>query len=166
MLIPMDAFTRRLALKGAAKVALGSLFVGCGGAMVADPDVHPLPDAKVADGASDAAVEAATPDAALACLGPTEVDAGGVTGDEFACCLGVVEEVTGDAGLQVVDAATIAADPSLDNCCKAILAHVGSAGGYSEAIPTLPSCCGANGYPMGAACTPWGPPSPPEMEVA
>lgn len=127
--------------------------VGDGGPKDAKVDALPTPDA-------------APLDAALACTAPVELDAS-VDEPTFECCLGVVEEMTGDAGFTVVDAGAVAADPSVDNCCKAIIAHVDTTtADYSKASPTLPTCCGANDYPMGTACTPWGPPMPPELALA
>ena len=165
----MDAFTRKLALRNAAKVAFGSLFFGCGGTMVSasePPDA--LPDAPAAPDAAFSDVVAA--DAALACTGPTEVDAGNVSEETFQCCIGVVSSDVGDASPWESDGGEIASDPSAANCCSAIVARVDDepdggnvSGDYLAASNLLPWCCRALGYPMGPACTPWGPPMPPPM---
>lgn len=162
----MDAFTRKLALRNAAKVAFGSLFFGCGGAIVPVSDVpDALPDAP------DAAVaDVVTADAALACTGPTEIDAGNVSEDTFQCCIGVVSSDVGDASPWGSDGGEIASDPSAVNCCRAILARVDDepdggdvSGDWNTAASLFPWCCRALGNPMGPACTPWGPPMPPPM---
>jgi hypothetical protein len=169
----MDIWTRRRALRHAAKVAFGSLVIGCGGtqqvngsdaeADVTSKDVQiDTQDAATADdGPTDAMMMG---DGALACTGPVSDDAGDVTEDTFQCCLGVIEGVTGDSGFPVVDASTVTGDPSVDNCCNAVIARVDTnTTDYSAAVAVLPSCCNALGYPTGPACTPWGPPMPPDM---
>jgi hypothetical protein len=172
----MDAFVRRLALRNAAKVALGSLFFGCGGSISTDV---PKPDAQAADAAPDGDLDAALPpDAALACTGPTEVDAGDVTEETFQCCLGVVAGVVGDASpwdQNGPDASLVANDPSAVNCCSAIVARVDHEpdGGDLSADYTAAAtgadallwCCNV-AFEQGPACTPWGPPAPPPMPLA
>jgi hypothetical protein len=129
------------------------------------------------DASSDAQIDASAldvnalidsaADGALACTPPVDVDGGDPGEEVFQCCLGEVEAITGDAGFIVVDANEVTSDPSLDNCCKAIIAHVDNATeDYSAATYVLPTCCSALAGPIGPACTPWGPPTPPEMESA
>ena len=179
MIEGMDAFTRKLALRNAAKVALGSLFFGCGGALTVDGPLDaaaPLPDAPSDAPLADAAVPDAT---ALACTGPTQVDASDVAEDAFQCCIATVQADVGDASLwssDGADASAVTDDPSASNCCRVIVArldHEPDGGDWSadfssaEGSPSLlPWYCAANGYPSDAACTPWGPPTPPDMEVA
>jgi hypothetical protein len=168
----MEASIRRLALRSATKVALGSL-VGCGGVIATvqqpdEPDAHVDASAHV-DGKSNET---------LACTGPVEVDAGDVTPETFACCLSDVQTVVGDASPwdpNGPDASLVASDPSADNCCRAILARLGhepDGGSFSSDYmaaaqgEVLQWCCRATGDLSGAACTPWGPPTPPAMEVA
>jgi hypothetical protein len=170
----MESSIRRSALRQAAKVAFGSLVISCGGTVSEGNPLDAALDVKASDAAADAqAVDspADSPadvvipfDGSLACTGPVDVDASSVNEQIFQCCLGVVEQLTGDAGFVVVDAGAITGDPSIDNCCKAIIAHVDTTTtDYSAAIPTLGPCCSALGYPMGPACTPWGPPTPPAV---
>jgi len=173
----MDAFTRKLALRNAAKVAFGSMFFGCGGAIMSDAgtpdakaDAPPIHDAAVVDAAT-------APDAALACTGPTAVDAGDVSEETFQCCVATVQSDVGDASPwgdpNGPDASLVTNSPAATNCCNAILARIDDEpdGGdlsadYGAAGQLIQWCCMAVGDPMGPACTPWGPPSPPEMEVA
>jgi hypothetical protein len=158
----MDTALRRMALQSAAKVALGSLLLGCGGAIDGG-------QAAAADAAKDAPKnDGTTPaeDAAptLACTGPVDVDAGGVGSQAFECCLGVEQALLGDASAFEVDAGAVTSDPSASNCCNAIVAHVDEVtADYSAAGQALSLCCSALQYPMGPACTPWGPPTPPAM---
>jgi hypothetical protein len=173
----MDALIRRKALRHAAKVAFGSLIVGCGGTIQdtgdgaadanSEADTQPTADAAMDVSSRDVqSVDSPASDAALACTQDVALDAS-IDDGTFECCLGVVEQLTGDAGIATVDAAAVDGDPSVANCCVAIIAHVdGTSGTYSEAAPTLPTCCSALGYPTGPACTPWGPPMPPEMVLS
>jgi hypothetical protein len=175
----MNDSVRRKALRHAAKVAFGSLIAGCGGGLQdAAPDAHPKNDVQVsdvqnldaqndaADASDDVIVDVVKPpwDGSLACTGPiTDFDAS-VDEPTFQCCLGVVEQVTGDSGFTVVDAGAISGDPSVANCCDAIIAHVDQmSSDYGAASPTLPSCCNYAQHPTGVACTPWGPPMPPAV---
>jgi hypothetical protein len=174
----MELHVKKLALRSAAKVAFGTMMVGCGGTMaVSDAGEpqdasNPKNDASSIDSSTDgnaadvAQIEDATGDGALACTPPVEVDGGDPGAEVFACCLGVVEAITGDAGFIVADAGEVTGDPSVDNCCKAIIAHVDNdTPDYSAAEQALPTCCNALASPMGPACTPWGPPMPPEMDA-
>lgn len=165
----MELIVRKMALRNAAKVALGSLVMGCGGTITDGGDA-----ATDASSNKDTAQQKETSvldvvvqsDAPLACTGPVDVDAGDPGSTVFACCLPVVEALTGDAGFVVVDAGEVTGDPSVDNCCKAIIAHVDNdTQDYSAASQVLSTCCNALGYPVGPACTPWGPPTPPEMDM-
>ncbi len=159
----MDLHVRKLALRSAAKVAFGSIALGCGGSLMVESDAA----TDAADAKNETStIEAGPLDAALACTPPVEVD-GGDPGEEiFQCCLGEVEAITGDAGFVVAPASEVTGDPSLDNCCKAIIAHVDNATeDYSAATSGLPTCCNALQGPVGPACTPWGPPTPPAMVV-
>ncbi len=155
----MDRALRRTALRGAAKVAFGSLMVGCGG-MIDTTDNVPTPPL------SDAATKPSigTPAGALACTGPVDVDASGVDETTFQCCLGVERALMGDASPWSVDAGVVTSDPSGENCCNAIIAHIDQVTyDYSAGGTALQLCCSAVHHPMGPACTPWGPPTPPAM---
>ena len=171
----MNLTIRRMALRNAAKVALGTFVVGCGGSIVVGQEPDAQSDAK-ANPKQDAALDAVVPeqDAALACTGHTEVDASDVTDETFACCVAEVKSATGDASPwgdpNGPDASAVASNPAAENCCNVILARIdnepdgGSIGNdYMAAGDALNWCCIALNYPTGAACTPWGPPMPPEM---
>jgi len=175
----MELTIRRLALRGAAKVAFGSLFFQCGGAITTGPgDAEADAKAKPDGAPVDAAVlDVVAPDAALACTGPTAIDAGDVSEEAFACCVGEVASAVGDASPwddpNGPDASVVEDNPAALNCCDAILARMDDEpdGGdlgqdYATASQVLSWCCFATGTPFGPACTPWGPPMPPEMEVA
>jgi hypothetical protein len=167
----VDALVRKKALRHAAKVAFGTMIVGCGGnettttdaaADVKSGDVQMMDvmaDA-LADVTADSASDVAT-DASLMCTQEVALDAS-IDENTFQCCLGVVEQITGDSGFTIADAG---GNPSIDNCCVAIVAHVDTMGDYSAAEPTLGTCCNIVGNPMGPACTPWGPPMPVELEA-
>jgi len=174
----MDDSIRKKALRQAAKVAFGTCIIGCGGTLGSGQDASTdavndttkKSDAAQTDAATteDASMDSPTlGDGALACTGPIDIDASSVDEQVFQCCLGVVEQITGDSGFMVVDAGEVLGDPSIDNCCKAIIAHVDNdTADYGAASPTFGTCCSALGYPQGPACTPWGPPTPPAMEIA
>jgi len=176
----MDACTRRLALRSAAKVAFGSLLLHCGGTIGQGPadaeaDAKTKADAEPVD-AAVLDVVSPPPDAALACVGPTEVDAGDVTEDAFQCCVAEVSSDVGDAGpwdTNGPDASLVADDPAAANCCRAIVARIdhepdgGSASqdyvAASNGSYVLQWCCGV-AFEQGSACTPWGPPMPPPFD--
>ncbi len=157
----MDRALRRTALRNAAKVAFGSLLVGCGGVIDTGDNVSnplPLPDAAPTKPDTDAPTEV------LACTGPVDVDASTVDETAFQCCLGVEQALLGDASPWAVDAGAVTGDPSAENCCNAIIAHVDhTPSDYAAAGEPLQLCCAALHSPMGPACTPWGPPTPPAM---
>ena len=176
----MNRLIQKKALRNAAKVAFGSLVLGCGGTISdgGTPDAagsdalakqdNQTPDVATLDVAT--IIDAPVSDAALACLGETGFDAS-VTPTEFQCCIALIEQDMGDAGWTTDDAAvyppgakTVEADPSSMNCCRAIIADVDqNTADYVTASPTLATCCSAAKGPMGPACTPWGPPMPPEL---
>jgi len=176
----MDLNIRRLALRNAAKVAFGTLVVGCGGTIgVGEQDAQSDANKPKGDAAIDALLDNVAPeqDAALACTGKTEVDASDITAETFQCCIDTVNASTGDASPWTdpngPDASTVANDPAALNCCDVIVARIdnepdgGSIGNdYAAAGNALNWCCIALNYPMGTACTPWGPPTPPSMEVS
>ena len=165
-----------MALRSAAKVALGTFVMGCGGSIaVGQEDAATDANAPKKDAAL---VDSVVPeqDAALTCTGATEVDASGVTSDAFACCVAEVKSVTGDASPwgdpNGPDASAVQDNAAALNCCDAIIARIddepdgGSASDdYATAGDALNWCCIALKEPMGSACTPWGPPAPPAMPV-
>lgn len=177
----MNSYVRRLALRNAAKVAFGSLFLQCGGAISTGPtdaeaDGNAKPDGKPVDAA---VLDVSVPDGALACTGATEVDAGDVTEETLTCCVDVVSNQVGDASLfgdpNGPDASLVTNDPAALNCCNAIIARIDDEPdggdlsqdyGTATANEVLQWCCQATGTPIGSACTPWGPPTPPAMEIA
>jgi len=173
----MNLAIRRMALRNAAKVALGTLVVGCGGSIAIGQD-DAATDAKTKkDGAVVDASVVPVEDAALACTGATDIDASDVTSETFACCIAEVKSATGDASPwgdpNGPDASTVANNPAALNCCDVIVARIdnepdgGDLGAdYGAAGDALNWCCIALNYPMGTACTPWGPPTPPSMEMA
>jgi len=179
----MELRVKKLALRSAAKVAFGSIAAGCGGSMMVASDAGV--DAKVdAFVEKDAAIVdvARTPDApedaALACTGPTEVDASDVDESVFQCCVVTLQSQVGDASpfdQNGPDASLVANDPAATNCCRVVIARIdhepdgGSFGDdYASAtsgVDLVPWCCDV-AFEMGPACTPWGPPTPPAMPAA
>ncbi len=170
----MNPSIRKMALRHAAKVAFGSFVVACGGTVSGGEDASSdakigndtgtKPDASTPLDSSSPTDSSTMGDGALACTGPTDIDASSITPEVFQCCLGVVEQLTGDSGFMAIDAGEVTGDPAVDNCCKVIIADVDSnTSDYSAASPTLQTCCNALGYPNGPACTPWGPPMPVPM---
>lgn len=168
----MNTSTRRLALKSAAKVAFGSLLLHCGGVVAQGPadaqaEANLPPDA--------GSLDVSAPDSGLVCAPATEVDAGDVTEEAFQCCVAHVASQAGDAspwGPNGPDASVVADDPSSANCCRAIVARLDHEpdGGvvsddYTTASAVLPWCC-AVAFDQGPACSPWGPPMPPPLDLA
>jgi len=178
----MLASTRLTALRAAAKVTLSASILGCGGA-TATEDGGLLPASQ--EGGARAPFDAAIAvtrgmDAGSRMVGPcpgaTESPDGAVSEGTFACCIGYLTAETHDAGgaFPALDGST----PAAHECCATVVAFVDH-GGFSvfsdvdaAAYPTregaLQSCCEAlsspdGGPPIGAACTPWGPPVPPAM---
>ncbi len=133
------------------------------------------PDAHVTDASAHVDGKASE---TLACTGPVELDAGDVAQETFDCCLAEVKTVVGDAAPwdpNGPDASIVANDPSAENCCHAILAridHEPDGGSFSNDYmaaaqgQVLQWCCKASNNLMSPACTPWGPPTPPAMELA
>ena len=166
-----------MALRNAAKVAFGTFVVGCGGSLVVGQEPDAASDANKPKNDA-AALDAVVPeqDAALACTGATSIDASDVSEETFQCCVADVTSKTGDASPWTdpngPDASLVQNDPAALNCCDVIVARIdnppdgGSINDYTAAGNALNWCCIALNYPMGTACTPWGPPTPPAMEVA
>jgi hypothetical protein len=170
---------RRLALRNAAKVAFGTFVVGCGGSIAVGQDDAAAPDANKPKNDASSVIDAVVPpqDAALACTGSTDVDASDVTSETFACCVAEVKTATGDASPwgdpNGPDASAVQGNAAALNCCDVIVARIDNepdggsiSGDYTAAGDALNWCCIALNYPSGVACTPWGPPTPPSMEVA
>lgn len=159
----MDAETRKLALRQAAKMVLGVAFVGCGGAIAAEAAPDGASDAKT--GGYDAAV-AVPKDAGLACNLTPEGDAG-ISESSVACCFALTESATPDAGF-AFDPAPWASNPSLSGCCTALYEkghHSLVSFAYGKEPHWRYDTCGACAKLVGdpSACTPWGPPVPPAM---
>lgn len=147
----MDASIRRRAVRQAAKMALGAAFVGCGGAI-----------ATANDGSTTVPEDAG---AKLACAVPRG-DAAFPPSDQ-ACWFGLVNAAVGDPGPGKRGAFT---DPSLKACCDALFVAGGSSlveYAYGKepklSYASCQSCADTVGDPV--ACTPWGPPMPPELEA-
>jgi len=158
----MNAETRKLALRQAAKLVLGTAFVGCGVAIAAEATPDAAPDVKSTG--HDAAVPK---DAGLACNLAPEGDAG-ISESSVACCFALTEAATPDAGGFGFDPAPWAANPSLSGCCNALYekGHQSLVGfAYGREPHWRYDTCGICAQLVGdpSACTPWGPPVPPAM---
>ena len=158
----MNASIRRRALSAAATVTLSASVFGCGGLVASQ--THDEPSiVNAGDPATPSTGAPSTPHAALVCGAPAVGADASVDDGTFACCRDVVAATLGDSGAwHLPDAA--AADPQVVACCSAIIHHVDQKpADYAKSGSTLGPCCTAVHYPIGVACTPWGPPVPPEM---
>ncbi len=89
-----------------------------------------------------------------------------VDGAVFTCCVAFLQPYT-PTGFQMFGAAA-ASDPRVHDCCQAVVLHVDQ---DTQDYGNLPdderfACCNLLDTPIGPACTPWGPPVPPEMPEA
>ncbi|CAN5676323.1 hypothetical protein BH09MYX1_BH09MYX1_35590 [soil metagenome] len=159
----MDASIRRRALRQAAKMALGAAFVGCGGAIATANDGGPSPTPGPSDDASRDGSHDVAPPSQLSCEVP-KGDASFAEKDKT-CCFDLVAKAS--AGF-FEHGHVVFTDPSVVGCCAALHAAVnGSMVGYvygtdpRMTAEQCQSCADTVGDPI--ACTPWGPPMPPEM---
>lgn len=147
---------RRRALLAATKVSLSAaLFVGCGGRVDEEPVALP------ADDAANTRAEQTATEAGVLEVSVLEASA---RGDASACGL-MVETAFADAG----EPATTS-DPALQACCREILPAWQKDGDFGVGYRAARACCYVVGGETwweigGAACTPWGPPMPPEMSA-
>jgi hypothetical protein len=164
----MQALTRRLALRAAAKAALSVTVLGCGGITLTESS-----DAIV--DSSDARGEAQSD--AAACNLPPLGRGGDISQSTFDCCIDKVDGMLGDAAS--VPGADRYWTPAIP-CCTAIITRLNdhmSADANAAANDfdgqVIVACCETlrdhGSLPrledgaFGEACTPWGPPVPPEM---
>lgn len=176
--LPLSEIHRR-ALLAASKVSLSLTAasivaaVGCGGQVDQGP-----PAAHVALDAAPAHDAAASPDGSPAA--PVVADAA-VDGSSSASDAATVVDAVADAsacGAMVqaalgADAAVPSepVDPELSKCCEQVLASWTKDGDHGVGFEAARGCCmvlgGEEWWTIGgAACTPWGPPMPPEMPDA
>jgi hypothetical protein len=152
-----------------------------------DADVATNGDATPAreSGSTHASREAAPPeDSGLACNAPppnalfrTDAAASTVTESMFECCMAEIAPFIATDGSQASPDAA-AADPDAVACCGAVVFAVdhqiasafdgGQDAGEVSAFDKLGSngrwiCCDVLEWPGGPTCSPWGPPTPPEM---
>jgi hypothetical protein len=184
----MDYSTRRAALRAAAKVALSASIIGCGSVVVEDLDhggaassgggSGPIATATSTSSASGSVSSTGTGDIApdagpsdggeeLACdTPPLGVDAG-ISDETLTCCIGFLGGYVPDGSDWPEFDAVAAADPSVKGCCNAMIQDVAKVAQQGSALAwnELNACCGVLGNPNGPACTPWGPPVPPEMPI-
>jgi hypothetical protein len=172
----MHASTRSAALRAAAKVTLSASILGCGGA-TATEDAGPLTHA--GDAASHVVVQQVEAASAGPCPGVTTNPDASVSQSTFECCMTALSAELYDGGSWrgSLDAST----PTAKDCCASVIGFVDH-GGWQQLTDVdsstvaasregiAESCCAAvateAGVPVGPACTPWGPPVPPSMEVA
>jgi hypothetical protein len=84
----------------------------------------------------------------------------------FACCIPFLAQYAPDGGGPF--SASAAADLYVENCCLAIIGDVDHNYQDNAKVPfqEMNACCTLLSYPVGLACTPWGPPVPPAMPSA
>jgi hypothetical protein len=159
----MKACTRRLALRAAAKAALSVTVLGCGGTTLTEASGDPAPEAVTH-------VDAGT------CNVPSAPSRDIVSQDAFDCCITRVDGMLGDSGS--LPGANEYWSPAIP-CCSAIITRLNddmnadanaAANDFNGQV--VIACCetlGEHGFSTRlddggfGACTPWGPPVPPEM---
>ena len=196
----MNPKTRRAALEAAARVALGALSVtslaSCGGKTVGDfsldtestetgaptPRAEPVAEAGAPEPLPKAMPTPSPPRAydggvvappvvvedagsGLACVGPVALShepQPAISDDAFGCCVAyLAAHFPGDAG----------ADPSLSNCCHAVIVGVDQDAARYNQAGTRFDCCSASDPELQSElwghwlCTPWGPPVPPSLDA-
>lgn len=145
------------ALGAAIRLALGAAaLTACGGVVSREPSPGPAPEPSTASAAAPppAAASASAPDAAPR-------DAGGAPSTCAEALAAAFPEA--DAG-DWWSSGPFSSDPFLAACCASLAAGVSEAGAESEATLAqvrASGCCHVEFPQRWAACTPWGPPTPP-----
>ncbi|MFI5299381.1 MAG: hypothetical protein ACHREM_14905 [Polyangiales bacterium] len=156
----MELSVRRRALDAAAKVTITASMLGCGGMVATTEGAAP------SDQDATSSTTTTVDQVSVTCgadAAPSYVPTYERT---IACCEGLATE-TDAGGWQLPDAAT--GDPQVLACCTAFLQHLDQVPTDSAKFqPVRGVCCSATHDYSNVACTPWGPPMPPEMprEVA
>jgi hypothetical protein len=181
----MDRLTRHAALAAAAKVALSMSALGCASSTVIEAAAGTGSTGH--GGATGGAMTGTTTSTASGGATTTASSAGGAGGTGgsstvcgapppdadasvgsavMECCVAFLEPYAPEAGGSFDPSA--ANDPRVADCCQAIVAHVDQ--NYQDAVKVpyqeMGACCTLLKYPLGLACTPWGPPVPPAMPAA
>jgi hypothetical protein len=93
-------------------------------------------------------------------------DGGQIDPTMFDCCLPFLAQYAPDGGGAFTTSA--AGDPYVLSCCAAIVNDVDHNTQDYAKVPwqELNACCVLLQYPVGPACTPWGPPVPPAMPAS
>ena len=179
---PSSDEIQKRALQAAAKVALtlsaASVFGACGGSMSSETTHVASDDAATDTLAADVAtvtVDSATdtvrpvPDSvieATAC-GPIAPDA--ATTDQTACCAARVRDAFSPTWTES-DETVSGIHPELAECCGVIVDRYNGTDELGLTFQQARACCYVLPPPWyshgGTACTPWGPPMPPEMPGA
>jgi hypothetical protein len=178
----MSSETGKRALRAAAKVAFGAAFIGalpgCGGKVEISGGGAPINEPQpMADAAASAATgpDSAPPNGGLQCLGQVTLreypaQSTPISAAEFACCAAYDNAHPPDAS-DAGPAPPHGTDPSLVNCCKAIIAGIDQ-GMFATAVnESVRACCWtgivapqeelwSHGF-----CAPWGPPMPPALTL-
>ena len=160
----MDDLTRKRALWAAAKVALVTAPLGCGGVSVDDTgsgdddsgggglDLPPL--TLVDAGGSEEEDSGMLPsqgDLLAECRSAKGPD--GVAADPVQCCDDAIASRLEAEGWQ-----SVMEDSTLVGCCEAILGHE-----LAWDFTSRWTCCDVVGQPSASVCMAWGPPMPPSM---
>lgn len=177
-LLPASDTVHARALRAAAKVALAcstaSIFGACGGQVTQTPATKDDPDADVADTKADAATDTVAVSDALIDATACKVTPDAATTTEIACCAAKVKATFPADVAEPVDAGGVgdagSPDKELVACCGEIVRTYDSTNDLGLTFAQARACCyalpGTWWEHPGIACTPWGPPMPPEMPAA
>ena len=169
---PMDEKIRRAALRATAKVALAMTVVGCLGEVQVEADeANPEesdgpPEEEVTTTIAPPGPQRPEPgvETELACEAPGPDDEVALDPEQLDCCNALLAPVLPsepDAWPAWIEAA---AAPDVQGCCRVELAHFeADPGGTVVPWDTVSPCCEALEFPVGVACTPWGPAVPPAV---
>jgi hypothetical protein len=179
--LTMDYSVFRAALRAAAKVAITTSVVSCGGNVAAitaprnDAGGSDVPDAaRSVDPVSLADTRSSCNPPAAASLLPEALHAdAGVSEEVFACCASELGTLLDAAAPPNVEAEAAAGDPEAVNCCAAVVFRLDTdyrsigantlTGDEALVGSVRWTCCAFADHPEGPTCTPWGPPMPPAM---
>lgn len=152
----MRPTTRRRALRATAKVAWAALALGCGAD--AQPPAEPVAatDATATDSPAD---DAPTPTPATSVASPVPTASAAADTDLTACH----ERVKNAVGAKSEPKDAPAEDKA---CCTRIAEEHHADLGMKWEQSERGYCCAALGWDSGRACTPWGPPPPPELATS
>lgn len=166
----MRESTRRAALRATAKVALSLTVVGCAAEVQLPREDNEDATVGTDEELTRAGGRTGSPTASggssgdeLVCDAPPVGEVVLLDAELVQCCTSFIEPATPTDGPSWETWQSVA-DPDLDGCCQVLVAHVDQdTTGAGDLWEMMSACCMRLDYPMGPACTPWGPPVPPAM---